>query len=131
MLGERRELPVLGLSLALGVVLGLWEEVVLLGLRLSVVLVEVLGLVVGLWMGVGSVLVWAGFLLDVGTHHVIRVQARGRVAGEAVQTSLHLQLLRGGAGGTYHQGSMYLLIYAFQITFTQVLYSSTVLRYFI
>ena len=56
---------------------------------------------VGLCLGVGEVLLWTGLLFNVWSHQVTRVQTRGRVAGQAMQMSLHLQLLQTEGGGQY------------------------------
>lgn len=84
-------MPGLRLGLALRGEVGLGEEVVLVCLRLSMVMGYVLWLVVGLCLWVIEVLLWAGLLFYVRSHYVIRVEARG--AGQAMQTSLHFQLL--------------------------------------
>jgi hypothetical protein len=91
--GERRQLSGLAL-LGLNVVgLGVVEVLLALGksLVLSLLLLELL--------------LRAGLLFNVGTHQVPRshqvprTHPRGRGAGEAVQTSLHLQLLQTQRGG--------------------------------
>lgn len=94
---QRRQLPVLGVGVGVGralLVQVALRQVVMLGARgVRLALGYVLHLVVGLRARVGEVLLGAGLVLDVGGHQVGLVESRGGVVGQAVQASLHLQLL--------------------------------------